>query len=241
MHILNGFKSQSQHGEDFAIAELIHKNSENWFVDVGAHDGRSWSNSYLFGKVGFNLLLIEPMEVCANKCRKLWAGNRRVHVEQKAVSEADGVVNFYIHDNKEIDLLAIRSSLMQEIIPSNDISKVSVESIPLNKLLDKHRVPRNFAALSVDAEGVDLQVLRSVDLKKYRPSVICVEDEIDHDRIEAHLRDQGYSEVQRLGPNGIYIDKNGIYEPTSDSPTSESMLDKIIGRIGQRFIPSKKR
>ena len=53
--------SRSQHGEDEVIASLVPDDCERLFVDVGANDGVSWSNSYNFAQAGFRLLLVEPM------------------------------------------------------------------------------------------------------------------------------------------------------------------------------------
>ena len=172
--------SRSQHGEDEFIAGLIPDDCERWFVDVGANDGVSWSNSYNFADAGFRLLLVEPMPIYAARCALHHRGNPNVFVEPYAISRDLGTATFYVNLDAEHDLLAMRSSLVREVIPSEAVTEVLVPTAPLSFLLDKHKVPERYAVLSVDAEGLDLQVLETADLDRRRPHVICVENGLDY-------------------------------------------------------------
>src|SRR6516165_10833369 len=130
-------ESRSQHGEDEAIAKLIPDDCERLFVDVGANDGISWSNSYNFARAGFRLLLVEPMPLYAARCALNHCGNANVFVEAYAIAKEMGQATFYVNLDAETDLLAMRSSLRREIIHSEQIAEVTVPTAPLSFLLDK--------------------------------------------------------------------------------------------------------
>jgi FkbM family methyltransferase len=215
--------SRSQHGEDEAIARLIPDDCERLFVDVGANDGVSWSNSYNFARAGFRLLLVEPMPVYAARCALAHCGNPNVFVEPYAISKALGQATFYVNLDAATDLLAMRSSLVKEIIPSDDITEVTVPTAPLSFLLDKHRVSDRYAVLSVDAEGVDLQVLETADLDRRRPQVICVEEGPYGEPIRAFLKAKDYRFVTKLGDvNGVFVDDR--------KARRRSWLERLSGR-----------
>ena len=202
-------KSHAQHGEDLHICRLIDPSVPIYGVDVGANDGHSWSNSYMFGLEGYNLLLIEPMPIYAQRCRDLYVDYDKVLVEETAISEVDGEATFYLNEDKEGDQLAMRSSLYRDGVPSAVVSAITVRTTPLYRLLAKHDWPRNYAFLTIDAEGCDFKVLNTARLNQFRPSVICVEEGEDHDEIERYLKRFGYRQDTVLGPNGIYVsDKN---------------------------------
>lgn len=197
-------KSYSQYGEDTYIRKLIRKSKSRYVVDVGANDGQSWSNSYGFVRDGYSALLIEPMPLYANYCRQLHFGNPKVVVEEVAILCKPEKVTFYLSEDKERDLLAMGSSVRKEIVPNGKMSAITVEAIPLSTLLEKHNVPKDYALLSVDAEGVDLEVLQSAALDIFRPNVICVEHGSGSEGIRPFLESKGYNLKTFLGANGIY-------------------------------------
>jgi FkbM family methyltransferase len=197
--------SYSQHGEDLFILRHLSDSSARFVVDVGANDGYSWSNSYMFGLRGFALLLVEPMPLYAERCRTLYRDRPDVHIEQAAITSSGAEFStFHINLDTENDLLAMRSSVIRESIPSSKLQAITVPSCSLSSLLEKYDVPHQYALLTVDAEGMDLEVLRTAKLEVFRPQFICVEEEVFGDAIANYLRERGYRRIETLGPNGIY-------------------------------------
>jgi FkbM family methyltransferase len=125
-------------------------------------------------------------------------------VEQAAITAQAGSTVFHVNLDSDTDLLAMRSSVIREIIPSQKLETITVPCCPLSQLLEKHQVPRDYAVLTIDAEGMDLEVLRTARLDLFRPHVICVEEESFGDAIATYLKTCRYQRIQRLGPNGIY-------------------------------------
>ena len=207
-------ESRSQHGEDTFIAGLIPADCERLFVDVGANDGISWSNSYNFAGAGFRLLLVEPMPLYAARCALNHRGNPNVFVEPYAIARELGAATFYVNLDAGRDLLAMGSSLMRDFVPSDAVSEVAVPTAPLSFLLDKHRASARYAVLSVDAEGMDLHVLASADLDRRRPQVICVENGLDEAPIRSFLAGKDYRLVAKLGEvNDIFVDDRASARP----------------------------
>jgi FkbM family methyltransferase len=198
-------KTHSQHGEDIAIQELLHGKPKSFIIDVGANDGFSWSNSLSFIELGYPAVLIEPMPLYAQKCRHLHHGNSMVFVEEVAILEEMRTVEFYINNDPERDLLSMASSVRREIIQGDSVVKTTVLACPLRYILGRYNVPPVYSLLNVDAEGVDLDVLKSANLEVYRPQAICVEFGCNEENISAYLRSKSYAHVTTLGPNGIFI------------------------------------
>jgi FkbM family methyltransferase len=55
--------------------------------------------------------------------------------------------------------------------------------------------------LSIDAEGVDLPILRAIDFNVFRPKMICIEASADFDPV---LKPYGYEMTARTPDNVIY-------------------------------------
>jgi FkbM family methyltransferase len=206
--------SRSQHGEDELIASLLPADCERLFVDVGANDGVSWSNSYSFAEVGFRCLLVEPMPLYAARCALAHCGNPQVFVEPYAISKTLGDATFYVNLDTESDLLAMRSSLLRDVVYSDKVTEVRVPTAPLSFLLDKHKAPPRYAVLSVDAEGMDLDVLQTAGIDRRRPQVICVEEGANAAAIRDYLETMDYRQVAKLADvNGIYVDNRAGPRP----------------------------
>ncbi|GJG86378.1 hypothetical protein tb265_15590 [Gemmatimonadetes bacterium T265] len=86
-----------------------------------------------------------------------------------------------------------------------------VTTQPLADILDAHNAPHDFELLTVDVEGHDLEVLRSLRMPQYRPYVIVVElhgfdlYSATHESVVALLADNGYRMVAFAKPNGFFL------------------------------------
>lgn len=196
--------ARSQHGEDRFILGLAEPQDIPYLVDVGANDGYSWSNSWLFIHLGCQALLIEPMPAYAAQCRQHYARNNAVKVVEAAISESAGKASFFVNKDKSSDLLAMRSSLLRESVPGGQVGEITVRTAPLGALLERNGCPQDYFLLSIDAEGMDLMVLKTAQLGRFRPRIACIEEEMFGPLIPDFMAHQGYERLAVLGPNGIY-------------------------------------
>ncbi|MCX7590819.1 MAG: FkbM family methyltransferase, partial [Kiritimatiellae bacterium] len=91
-----------------------------------------------------------------------------------------------------------------------DVYKRQVRTVTLTELCQRYGVPGRFELLSVDCEGHDLAILRSLDFSLFRPGIVVVEihnlalDRKDEDPICGFLMGQGYQ-------LRAYVTKNGYF------------------------------
>ena len=147
------------------------------FVEVGANDGVSHSNTYGLAQVGWSGICIEPAPRAAQACRRNHAGHD-VQVIEMAVS-APGVNSLTLTLAGELTSGSKETTnLYREMEWSKrHVTKdvVTVPCIPLGQLLASMKVPRDFNLLVVDVEGLEEDVFKGLDLDVYRPQVIAVE------------------------------------------------------------------
>ena len=84
-------KSQSQYGQEDYILELFENKKDGFFVEVGAYDGVTFSNTLLLEKLGWRGLLIEGNLGKLEECRK----NRSVICEHAVVWSCEEEVQYY--------------------------------------------------------------------------------------------------------------------------------------------------
>jgi hypothetical protein len=71
-------------------------------------------------------------------------------------------------------------------------------------------VPEDAFVLSIDAEGYDQEILKSIDWTRFKPRVICVEDLEGGDNTSSidFLRDRGYVRVWMNTVSAIFVYKS---------------------------------
>jgi FkbM family methyltransferase len=198
----------SQFGEDLVLYEFFKNRSPGFYIEAGAYDGVSLSNTYLLESLGWKGLLVEPHPGMAERCRKMRPGSI---IAEKALGPADavGTVEFYCADDPGGGaplsfIMASQDHLNRCAIEQCQMTKVKVEITSLDRLLDELTETVDF--MSLDVEGMELDVLKGFNLSKYQPSLILVEQNwSDSDRaVSEHLARHGYFEACTLGCNAFF-------------------------------------
>ncbi len=168
--------SFAQCGEDIIINFILeqlgrHKPS---YLDIGAHHASYLSNTYFFYKKGAVGVCVEPDPLLCESIKKRRKRDKCLNIGI-GVSEKDKSAPFYV---LSVKTLSTFSKVEAERYASYGHHKIEeVLQIPLLTVNDV--IKDNFANcpdfISLDVEGWDMQILKSLDLSRYRPPVFCIE------------------------------------------------------------------
>ena len=208
---LNGF--YSQFGEDTILRKYLSENN-GFYLDIGSGDPVRGSNTYFLYQRGWSGILIDPItrNIFSSKIVR-----RRDKVIQGLVGTANKSYLFF--EMYPYEFSTTSSRIVKELIKQGSAKLVrkvqlntfSVSELKLNINLDQPSL------LSVDCEGLDLEVLKTIDLKTIKFRVICAED-FDFNpiskssAINQYLSENGYEIVYRAGPSSIYIKSSWLLE-----------------------------
>lgn len=211
-------RSYSQHGEDMLLRSLFRHRRSGFYVDLGALDPRRYSNTQYFYERGWKGINVDAMPGSMALFRKLRP--RDINVEA-AVGPRRELMTYYmfaepafngIYPTRPADEFWPTHVRGQEIVDS-----IVVKTVPLSELLAKH-VPQGVQIdfLSIDIEGLELELLESNDWDRFRPRAIAVEltegrlERIVRHPIHVLLDAQGYRLAARSLITAIYArDMNG--------------------------------
>ena len=157
-------KTYSQFGEDLIINNFF-KNFVGKYVDIGCYHPIKYNNTLLLyekGWTGINIDLNQTSIDLFNVVRK----NDSNILACLSDKEEEVVVYF---DNKFSALNSIYTKNLDKF-GIKDFKKIKVKTKIFSNL-----VKDNFDFLNIDCEGNDYKILRSIDLKKYNPKLICIE------------------------------------------------------------------
>lgn len=166
--------SGGQYGEDSILLEYFKDVKKGFLVDVGASDGVLNSNSIQLLERGWGGVLIEPNPTSYLLLDRLWSRRfPEVITENCACGTGDDVQTFYAAEQLSTFDKEWRDRCIQRYGTRYTEIQVVVKSLT-NILRSIPHVPEiNF--LSVDCEGRDLDVIKSLDIMAYRPKLVCVE------------------------------------------------------------------
>ncbi len=175
-------RSYSQSGEDIIISDLFHRLqiSNPAYLDIGANAPISLSNTYRFYTRGSRGVCVEPNPELYKKLKNKRPGdvclNAGISFDDKR--EAD----FYLFPEKYngLNTFSKEEADFWEHTGNDLIGKHRVERVIRMPLIDINEVIGKYFSLhpnfiSIDVEGLDLEIAKTIDFDKYKPEVFCLE------------------------------------------------------------------
>lgn len=186
-----GYNKYSQYGEDEVLLELFKDTPSGVYVDVGAHHPYRYSNTYLLYKKGWHGINIDPNE----KAIALFAKARPKDTNICCGVGTKGELTYYRFSDPAVNTFIAEEA--EKSKRKSFITYLGESRVPVHPLSELITGP--FDLLSIDAEGMDLEILQSYDWKFY-PKVIVVEG----DKSESFLKTHGYFFYATRGLSKIY-------------------------------------
>jgi hypothetical protein len=164
----------SSEGEDLILKRIFDSKREGTYVDVGAHHPFRVSNTYLFHKMKWTGINIDPMpgsKAVFDKHRP-----KDVNLEM-GVSAIRQQLTYHIFNEPALNTFSPDKVAEYTQDPKYKvIGQKKIDTWPLADILDKYLpAGRPIDFLTIDAEGLDIEVLQSNNWKKYRPAYVLVE------------------------------------------------------------------
>ena len=207
----HSLKSYSQEGEDMILRRLFENQKTGFYVDVGAHHPKRFSNTYFFYKLGWRGMNIDAMPNSMKSFDRIRP--RDINIE-KPISNKKQVLTYYAFNEPAIN--GFSKELSEERAgkdnPYRIIFTKDIETAKLSEILDSW-LPANqeIDFLSIDVEGLDFMVLQSNEFQKYSPKVVLIEilgstfSEIQDNEISAYLKNYNYSLYSKALNTVIFI------------------------------------
>jgi FkbM family methyltransferase len=193
-----------------------------FFLQVGANDGLMDDPlHFLVRKYRWRGILLEPDPQLFERLKQNYRGVAGPVFVNAALSSVDGPATFYRirMDDHLPAWCAGLGSFRRDIILSNkqDVPDIEsriledqVESISFRALVERYKPPR-IDLILIDTEGYDLEILRQIDLIRFKPELIVYEhkhlSETDRASAADLLRINGYCVQPTVWANTVAIQR----------------------------------
>lgn len=184
-------------------------------LDVGAHDGKSYSNSYPLLTRGWKGYLVEPNPINCQLIKKNCEKLDYILIEAAITPEPLEYVDLYFDSVTTENYRASIKKPNEDDWAKENLSSesVRVKAWTLDQLRDNFHIPSEIGLLSIDIEGLDTKVIQT--MSQFRPYLIIIEiDFSSFDEARKKIKfllDIGYINVFRVGCNEVFINTNNIF------------------------------
>ena len=167
-------KSYSQEGEDMILRRLFEKQKTGFYVDVGAHHPKRFSNTFFFYKKGWSGINIDAMPNSMRLFNEIRPRDTNLEIP---ISDKKQKLKYYMFNEPALN--GFSKELAEKRDGKDDykiISEKDMETSTLEEIFEKH-LPhgQEIDFMSIDVEWLDFQVLKSNNWRRFRPKFVLVE------------------------------------------------------------------
>lgn len=200
-----------QQGEDCLLWSVFNNfKGTGIFLDVGALDGKRFSNTYSFEMAGWSGVCIEAHPFYIPFIEKNRPNSIVVHAA--ASLENRDEVTFYTN---LVGSLSTLDKSMEQYFAGRytkhfkGFVPVEVPMRTVDSILEEYDISR-VHVVSIDVEGTELDVLKGFDLHKYKPRVLVIEalDKLREQALRKYMLENGYICCPRRLANNYFFCKN---------------------------------
>ena len=173
-------------GIDNLIQQIFKSQKKGIYIDIGCGHPIKNNNTYLLNKKGWSGINIDLDFHTIDLFNHI---RRRDENICAAISEEEGERELYFFHNRS----AINSLDKGRKDSANEIKKI--KTFTLNSIIEKTKFrDKKINLLLIDVEGHELEVIKSINLKKYSPEMIIIEF-LDNDLSKLEFTNQSINSV----------------------------------------------
>lgn len=200
-------------GEDVIVDYFFFHHKQGFYVDVGAHHPKRYSNTARLYERGWRGINIDP----DSSLMKVFQKQRKRDINLNVgVAKEPGELTLHRFSDPAVNTFSEENAA--RLRGNKWLSEIAVEKIqvrPLRDILDEY-MPANTKIdfLNVDVEDLDFEVVQSNDWGKYRPTFVAIEDRFfdllspKDSQIYSFFTENGYVFMGYVGLTHLFVNKH---------------------------------
>ena len=193
-------KEFSQGLEESFLLKYFIKKEKGFFMDVGCHDPFRYSNTQALYRKGWSGINIDANPDTISKFNKYRKRDTNICA---LISNATNTLEYCYYNDHALN--GIHNKKRKDFLINKGYKILKTESInttTLNKVLEKSKY-KVIDLLSIDVEGHEMEVLKSIDLDLHPVELIIVEENGNENELRFFLKNK-YSLIERIDRNLVF-------------------------------------
>jgi FkbM family methyltransferase len=200
----------SQNNEEEVIVNFFYKNkNDGKFLDIGAYDGITLSNTYRLVELGWSGTCVEPSSVVFSKLLNTHKDNQKIKLVNAAITEKSELLRFYESNGDAIGTVVETHKDKWANSSGIKFRDVFIKTITMEELLSFSGY--DFSFLNLDVEGLNLELVKMLPINKMKSlRLVCIEHDGNKDEIASYFGDR-WKEILCNSENIILVDKTSVF------------------------------
>jgi FkbM family methyltransferase len=167
----------SQSGEDLIVRHILVQLGiyKPTYIDIGAHHPTFLNNTFLFYQSGASGLNIEPDPYLFSEFDKKRPRDKNLNVGA-SFNSLEEEIDFYIMSARSLNTFSKDEAERVQAFGTYHITNVAkVRTVNLNTIFKQYFESGEVDFLTIDVEGLDSEIVKTIDFDLIKPKVICAE------------------------------------------------------------------
>lgn len=201
-------KLYSQNNEEEVILKIFGESTKGRFLDIGAWNGETFSNTRKLWEIRWSGVCVEPSPSCCDSFLKLYKDDDRITISNVAVvPDNPGWRTFYDAGGDALSTLDTQSvSKWQAQYPEMKFKPYDIFAVSVDQLFGRYGFDFDF--INLDVEGTNLDIFKKLPFSKLN-KLRCVVVEHDGWYLEMleFTKEFGFTQSDLNGEN-LILTKN---------------------------------
>lgn len=235
----------SQFNQDEIINTLLEDKKNGVFIDVGAYDGITFSNSMFFEKSNnWTGICFEPNPIIFKKLAEV---RNSILINGGVSVKNDTLTYKRFSGNQELEMLSgfsdffseeqlqrIERELAQEKDSSTEI--IEIQTYSLNDLLKEKGISK-VDYCSIDTEGGEYDILKTIDFDKNYFATLSIEDNYDANEVIAYMKSKGFDFQFIWKADMFFINKKENIKLSAKLKLAKYYINYHLKKVGFIYKP----
>lgn len=204
-------RGRSQFNEDTYINSFFEKDYKGKFVDLGCFHPTRDNNTFQFYKKKWKGINVDLNPITIELFNFYRSNDININC---AISDKKTLKKMYFVDDfsplNTLDINHLKFLKKNFLFKNKDFKEKKIKTENINNILKKHKFDK-VDFLNIDLEGLEYEVIKSINFKKYKIKLICVEI-LDHNKLSKNkskkilgiLKKNDFKFLKKIGVNSIF-------------------------------------
>jgi FkbM family methyltransferase len=197
----------AQFAQDIMAYLFFHGKKNGFYIEIGANDGYSGSTTFWAQQLDWKGICVEPQKETFERLQEY----RNCALYNFAISDKTQrnvkFITFPERDFRSGIAGTMSASHIEEAKKLSSMSTTTINTITFGDMMKDFPNVKHIDFLSIDTEGHEINVLRSIDFDKYSFGLITIETKENSDVVK-FVKQKGYKPLLTAGSDVVFVPKN---------------------------------
>jgi FkbM family methyltransferase len=166
----------SQDKEDLFIKKFFKNKNKGIYLDIGCFNPLLWNNTYLLYKKGWSGINVDIQKINIDLFNITRPGDINICCALYDKKKILDLYNLKGENNSAVMTIDKSHAEKMKFLFKKKIIKKKIETLTFSEMIKNYNIKiNNIDFLNIDTEGSDFNVLKSINIQKYKPKLICIE------------------------------------------------------------------